>query len=91
MRMAAAAPEEAVEPGQWYLTIHCKACRKWSSVAHDRDAKLASGGITLTLRDGWVLIRCGACGVACLYSRPELKSIQADGSIVIWPGAQDLH
>jgi phage FluMu protein Com len=71
---------ESPKPGEWYLTIRCKACGKRSVLAHDVDSKVASGGVRLRIEDdGYVNIKCAdpGCGQIRQYNRQEIESIQA--------------
>lgn len=74
-------PTRTWVPGEWYIVVTCKACHRGTVLAHDKDAKVASGAVRLQIRaDGQVSVKCSACGQTRPYSRDEIKSIQAQAN-----------
>lgn len=65
--------------GEWYLVVQCKACDKGTVLAHDKDAKVASGVVKIRVEDdGQINVQCSACGETRAYSRHEIRSVQAE-------------
>src|SRR5215813_3457141 len=72
-------PTKSRVPGEWYIVATCKACQQDNVLAHDKDAKVASGAVRLGIQDdGQVNVKCSTCGQTQSYGRDEIKSIQAE-------------
>ena len=64
-------------PGEWYVVARCKRCLDDFAMAHDPDAKIASGIVTLQAENDRFQLACPACKHSAAYSRSELRSVQA--------------
>lgn len=71
-------PTKSAAPGEWYLVVSCKGCGRNTVLAHDKDAKIASGAVRVQISDhGRINVKCSACGEMHSYIQKEITSVQA--------------